>query len=435
VSSTIFHVPAEETHFEYFFEPLADSILSQSATEIQIESFGISPGRILVLTGDFVYDGSDNLIDGTITGIEERSEDGSVLRVSLTGLSVTYAQLQATFGSGLYSVQALIHAALGGDDNITGTGFADVIDGFEGNDIIHAGSGGDRVFGGDGNDTLHGEGGRDVLHGHAGDDRLNGGLGNDELRGGSGSDVIDGGDGDDQLFGGSGNDELHGGNGNDILNGGPGVDVMRGGQGNDLCIVDSPDDIVRIIGGGGTDTVEASCSYVVGINVDILVLKGTGDFDGVGNGGDNVVIGNRGDNMLVGGDGDDRLVGLNGDDSLRGGAGHDSLRGGAGNDAFFFHKTPGSNNVDTIRDFTPGEDHIELRDDVFAGMSVGDLSAENFRASATGMAVEADDFILYDTTDGALYYDADGSGGGARLWVAVLTDAPALTADDFVVVT
>jgi len=34
---------------------------------------------------------------------------------------------------------------------------------------------------------------------------------------------------------------------------------------------------------------------------------------------------------------------------------------------------------------------------------------------------------------GALYYDADGSGAGAAVKIAVLTGAPTLTEDDFLI--
>ena len=61
---------------------------------------------------------------------------------------------------------------------------------------------------------------------------------------------------------------------------------------------------------------------------------------------------------LRGGAGDDRLHGGEGDDSLTGGAGNDTLYGEEGSDVFVFASGDG---VDTIADFTPGEDMIDLR--------------------------------------------------------------------------
>jgi hypothetical protein len=53
------------------------------------------------------------------------------------------------------------------------------------------------------------------------------------------------------------------------------------------------------------------------------------------------------------------------------------------------------------------------------------------------VAKDADDYLLYDTTTDKLYYDADGSGSGASVWVATVelagTKAPVYT-DIWVVV-
>ena len=62
------------------------------------------------------------------------------------------------------------------------------------------------------------------------------------------------------------------------------------------------------------------------------------------------------------------------------------------------------------------------------------LDASEFVAIAGGNAVDADDFILFDTNTGTLFYDADGNGGGfAKIAFAILA-APSGTLDatDFV---
>ena len=41
--------------------------------------------------------------------------------------------------------------------------------------------------------------------------------------------------------------------------------------------------------------------------------------------------------------------------------------------------------------------------------------------------------IIYNTSTGALYYDADGAGGAASIQFALLNGAPVLTANDFVI--
>ncbi|MDX5403039.1 MAG: hypothetical protein LPK02_12540, partial [Rhodobacterales bacterium] len=68
-----------------------------------------------------------------------------------------------------------------GDDVLTGTSSADVLDLLDGNDSIAAGGGSDRISGGAGNDTIMGDSGNDRLNGDAGADSLNGGSGRDTL--------------------------------------------------------------------------------------------------------------------------------------------------------------------------------------------------------------------------------------------------------------
>ena len=49
------------------------------------------------------------------------------------------------------------------------------------------------------------------------------------------------------------------------------------------------------------------------------------------------------------------------------------------------------------------------------------LDSTEFRANAGGNAADANDFILFDTNTGSLYYDADGSGVGAKVLFATLS--------------
>jgi uncharacterized protein len=62
---------------------------------------------------------------------------------------------------------------------------------------------------------------------------------------------------------------------------------------------------------------------------------------------------------ITGGAGSDRLVGTPGDDQLIGGGGADKLTGGAGEDVFTYTKMADAK--DTILDFAPGTDRIDLR--------------------------------------------------------------------------
>jgi serralysin len=122
-------------------------------------------------------------------------------------------------------------------------------------------------------------------------------------------------------------------------------------------------------------------------------------------------------------------------DTLIGGTGNDTLLGGAGNDTFVFDSVlNATTNKDTISDFINGQDNIRLDKDIFTSLTnEGVLSSEYFLANATGAAGDANDYILYNTTSGALFYDADGNGQGVAIQFATLTTKPAISANDFMI--
>ncbi len=133
--------------------------------------------------------------------------------------------------------------------------------------------------------------------------------------------------------------------------------------------------------------------------------------------------------------GDDRLFGGRGSDLLDGGLGADLLVGGAGEDSFRFTTALGDDNVDRIRDFCVAEDLILLDNLIFTELGdEGVLSFGAFYMSAIGESFDADHRIIYDTDDGILSYDADGSGEADAIQFAQLGTNLSLSADDFVIV-
>ncbi|HJV71099.1 ExeM/NucH family extracellular endonuclease [Ideonella sp.] len=105
--------------------------------------------------------------------------------------------------------------------------------------------------------------------------------------------------------------------------------------------------------------------------------------------------------LITGGPGKDKLVGTPGDDQLIGGGGADRLTGGAGEDVFSY--TAMGDAKDTLLDFTPGTDRIDLR---VLLSSIGYAGSDPI----------ADGVVrLKDGAKGALLQiDADGTGAGAR---------------------
>lgn len=286
------------------------------------------------------------------------------------------------------------------------------------------------------------------MRGGAGNDTINGGAANNLLQGDSGADTISGNDGNDILKGGVGVDTLNGGAGNDWLDGGKGADTMLGGAGNDTYLVDSVDDKVfetvttapgDTTDAGGTDTVRAILTFDMSglAYVENLQLIGSTAINGTGNGLANRIVGNGAANTLSGLGGNDSLVGGGGNDVLSGGAGKDVLNGGAGADRFVFDTAlDARTNRDTIVDFHHAEgDKLVLSSAVFSAVGpVGALADAAFYAAAdTTQAHDASDRIVYNTTTGVLYYDADGLGGAGSVAFAVMKGLPALVATDFLI--
>jgi len=170
---------------------------------------------------------------------------------------------------------------------------------------------------------------------------LRGFTGSQTFTGGAGDDVLRGGDGDDTLIGGAGDDTLDGGDQKDVLEGGAGDDLLKGGRQNDT------------LDGGA---------------------------------GDDILAGGQGKDTLVGGEGDDILSGGRGDDTLTGGAGADTI-------AQSFRET----GVDTITDFNPSEDTINLKG--FGGIeNVSRLSVTEVDGGTVISAGEGNTLLLEGVT-------------------------------------
>lgn len=245
-----------------------------------------------------------------------------------------------------------------------------------------------------------------------------------------------GGSGNDRIYGNAAANILTGGAGNDVLDGRGGTDTLNGGAGNDTYIMSATGD--KIVDASGIDKIYASVtmSLVSYSAVENLVLTGSGNISGTGNGLANILNGNGGNNVLNGVGGNDTINGGVGADRLYGGLGNDNLTGGVGTDAFVFNTTlNSSSNVDTISDFSVADDTIWLENAVFKSLTkTGALASSAFFASAAGFAHDSNDRIIYETDTGNLYYDSNGSAAGGRIMFAHLKAGLALTYQDFLVV-
>lgn len=225
--------------------------------------------------------------------------------------------------------------------------------------------------------------------------------------------VIIGTDGDDILIGTDGNDSIFGLGGDDTLIGGAGNDTLDGGEGSDTYIttfyegVDTYNDTgtfgwdVLIAGNVSTHFYMHEFSPDSGIEeissggFNNVLIEGTHlddylDFSSTVLTGIYAILGNEGNDVIIGSQGDDYIDGGLGNDVLSGGGGSDILNGNGGDDTFKF--TDANDGVDEIRDFTVGEDTIDI-----SGVT-GTITYEQRGDDAT-LLVDGSDFAVFLNTD------------------------------------
>ena len=253
-------------------------------------------------------------------------------------------------------------------------------------------------------ETITGTAGDDTLVGTIGADTINALGGADSVFGVEGGDTINAGDGSDSVYGGAGDDVIDGGNDDDILSGEDGNDQILGQIGHDQLLGDSGDD--QLTGGIGNDNLS-------------------------GDSGNDVLLGGDNDDYLSGGDDDDSLSGGAGADLLTGGAGSDVMTGGLGFDIFSFQSA--ADGADQVTDFVSRSDQIQVSADGFGGGLVAG-GPVSFVSGSDPTATGTQGQFLYDTDDGRLLWDVDGTGGEDAVLIATFTSVPALDAADFIVV-
>ncbi|MET0514931.1 MAG: calcium-binding protein [Nitrospiraceae bacterium] len=145
------------------------------------------------------------------------------------------------------------------------------------------------------------------------------------------------------------------------------------------------------------------------------------------------IFGTNGSDRLTGTSAAETVFGYGGNDKISGKGGRDILLGGAGRDNFVFDTKPGGQaSAATITDFRPGEDIISLDNAVYSRLIGRTLTSATFVAG--GKALDSDDYVIYNSKSGALFYDPDGSGATAAVQVATLGNHAQLTAADFYVI-
>lgn len=403
--------------------------------------------------------GTETAINTLKTGLQEFS---SITTLADGGYLITWESYDSTGNnpdvySQRFDANGKMLSGLTGDslaNTLTWSGAnSAIIDGGAGNDTLIGGSQNDHILGGTGNDTLNGRLGADRMTGDDGsdiyyvDNARDTVIETNAIASTGGIDTIysylnahtlavnvENGRvmsaGTAGLTGNSHNNVLYAGAGNNALNGGTGIDTASYAYAGKGVTVSLANTSAQATLGSGSDTLTA-----------IENLNGSAYADTLtGNGGANILRGGNGNDSLAGSGGNDTLYGDAGNDLLRGGTGNDILYGGAGQDIFRFDTTlttTTTQNLEQIKDFVAADDTIQLENSIFTKFgtsTTGTINSAYFKANTSGLAADSNDYIIYETDTGKLFYDTNGSTAGGSVQIALLGINLSLTAADFVLV-
>jgi hypothetical protein len=203
-------------------------------------------------------------------------------------------------------------------------------------------------------------------------------------------------------------------------------------------------EILQVSAGATADaTLKAACTATAdsfnlgtaniltsGMAVDLSAVSQGQGWKVTNAGATTTITGSRFNDALTGGSGADLLNGGAGNDLLSGDKGADILTGGTGADTF---RLSGDTKTDHITDFLSRTDRIELDNALFKALLVeGQLAANQFaQGTATTTGAQR---IVYDSSNGNLWYDLDGSAKGKAVLIAVLDNHVQIANTDFWVI-
>jgi Ca2+-binding RTX toxin-like protein len=361
------------------------------------------------------------------------------------------------------SIGYLFHDVLHKDDffeESTSSSYARA-DGSNNDDVGYGSRGVDNATLRLGDDTYYGNTGNDLLVGHQGADYLDGGDGDDifNITGfesgilGSSSKADDG--TTEWIATGAKHDVVIGGNGKDTLRITAGADTLAHGTvvlnddnfksmeivevGTTVGRINVEDGALQLINNhyylnaGATSAVGTTTKLgqtFDNVKVDASGVSANG-LKFVGNGNANTFIGTPNNDIFIGNGGNDTLTGGSGSDTFVFGQVHTQTVTGAATAVQRYKDIASAlTGTDTITDFVSGKDKIELHDDFYTALSkLGAVGATNLVIGTS--ALDADDYLVFDSASHVLSYDADANGIGAAIPIAQLTGVSTLVFTDF----
>ena len=209
-----------------------------------------------------------------------------------------------------------------------------------------------------------------------------------------------------------------------VFNGGPGIDAMDAAAGSDIYLIPNATE---------HSAAEIRDSGTAASDIDELRFSDGGGSTAVDNDTLTVFAGDTGLERVSIGRGtaaqpdtsSTAALSINAANApnrltLIGNRGNDSLTGGDGGDTFRFDSTlNATTNRDTITDFVPSLDRIQLENSVFSALRTpGPLAASAFRLGSA--ATTSAHRIIYNNLTGTLTYDSNGvASGGSTIFAAL----------------
>jgi len=434
-------------------------------------------GTVAADTGSLSFTGKNTYGGGTVDGGDPGAwkSGGTDISNFVSGMQ-TFIGVDPDGGAESYSAGALngnlltLGVARVDVSSLTESNMELLVGDLTKSEILSGGSGTDFIYGSDTNgDTITtGAGSLNFVAARGGADTITGGTGTDFISAGTGNDTINSGDERDFVTtddinvadgtiksltnsgeNNAGDDDIDLGAGDDFVAVGANLqstDEVDGGTGTDYVVFDGDYATTPLTLGATTLTnveyfiLESGNDYDITLHDGTFTTSGAVTINGGGLGsGDNVTIDataeTTADITMISSEGADTLTGGGGNDVFQAHNGNDTLRGNGGADYFrFLSKNHGT---DTIADFTSGTDKIVLNSSAhFSGLETTGTpavdSGELRAAAGATTAADADDFLIYNTTNGALYFDQDADVGSySPVRIATLTDAPTIDESDF----